>query len=188
MSERSFQLHFAGRSTAELCETRFYAGPGAPARVTVRGKTSGAYGNAGSFHFSSAVRALCVLCTKSAIAGKSSCRDAAPIILGTQGSLAASLDYALTKQPVWLCEMFGSDISGKPLAQRLFRRSNSHRKRPGPVVLSVNEKAIPLSNIHIFWNENEIDSLEALQTLLSLLAATEEPEKPKAPSLEKLAA
>jgi hypothetical protein len=188
MSDRSFQLHFAGRATAELFETHFHAGSGARARVTVRGKTSGAYGNAGSFHFSSAVRALCILCTKSAIAGKFTYPDSAPIILGTQGSLAASLDYALTKQPVWLCEMFGSDVSGKPLAQRLFRRTNSHRKRPGPVVLSVNEKAIPLCNIHIFWNGKKVDDLEALQTLLSILAATEEPEQPEAPSLEKLAA
>jgi hypothetical protein len=188
MSDRSLQLYFAGNSSAELFETHFYGGGGAPLLVTVRGKTSGAYSNAGSFHLSSAVRALCVLCMKSAIAVKSACRDSPPIILGEQGSLAASLDYALSKHPVWLCEMFGADVSGKPLAQRLFRRTNSHRKRPGPVVLSVNEKAIPLRNIHIFWNGKKVEELKQLENLLSLLATSGQPEDPDARALEKLAA
>jgi hypothetical protein len=62
MTERTFQLHFVGVESAELFQTKLYPASDGPPRITVRGKTSGAYTNAGSFNFSSAVRALCVLC------------------------------------------------------------------------------------------------------------------------------
>jgi hypothetical protein len=114
-----------------------------------------------------------------------------PILLGERGSLAASLDYALTKQPMWIQEMFGSDAAGTSLAQRLFRRTNSHRKRPGPVVIKVNERALPPKNIHIYWNGKRIDDIAALETLLSLFGAFEESEEPEGQlttSIGKLAA
>ena len=145
----------------------------------MRGKTAGAYTNAGSFHFSSAVRALCVLCLKSVILYKSS-SDELPILVGEKGSLAASLDYALTKQPLWIQEMFGYDAAGKSLGQRLFNRTNSHRKRPGPVVIKVNEKALPISNIHIFLNETRVEDISALKSLLSPLETSEDSEDPEA--------
>lgn len=173
MSERVFQLHFVGTPKAELFQTRFQDSSLRPIRTSVRGKTSGAYTNAGSFHLSSAVRALCVLCVKSVIVHQSM-SDKLPIILGTQGSLAASLDYALTKQPIWIQEMFGSDLAGNSLAQRLFSRTNSHRKRPGPVVIKINEKALSLANIHIFRDGRVVDDVRELLTLLSLLEANEE--------------
>ena len=190
MSDRTFQLYFAGVSTAELFRTKLSKGSETPPRITVRGKTSGAYTNSGSFHFSSAVRALCVLCVKTVIIEKSR-SDELPILLGERGSLAASLDYALTKQPMWIQEMFGSDVTGTALAQRLFRRTNSHRKRPGPVAIKVNERALPPQNIHIYWDGKKIDDIAALETLLSLLttsAETEEPEAPLTGSIGKLAA
>ncbi len=176
MTERTFQLHFVGVESAELFQTKLYPPFDGPPRITVRGKTSGAYTNAGSFNFSSAVRALCVLCLKSVLVEKSS-SDELPIILGDKGSLAASLDYALTKQPMWIQEMFGSDAAGTAIAQRLFRRTNSHRKRPGPVVIKVNERALPPQNIHIYLNGKRIDDIASLQNLLSLFGAFQESEE-----------
>ena len=190
MTERTFQLHFVGVESAELFQTKLYPASDGPPRITVRGKTSGAYTNAGSFNFSSAVRALCVLCLKSVLVEQSSSNEL-PILLGERGSLAASLDYALTKQPMWIQEMFGSDAAGTSLAQRLFRRTNSHRKRPGPVVIKVNERALPPKNIHIYWNGKRIDDIAALETLLSLFGAFEESEEPEGQlttSIGKLAA
>jgi hypothetical protein len=179
MSERIFQLHFVGVSSAELFQTKLCGGIDSTMRISVRGKTAGAFTHAGSFHFSSAVRALCVLCLKSVILFKSN-SDELPILMGDKGSLAASLDYAITKQPIWIQEMFGSDTAGHSLAQRLFNRTNSHRKRPGPVVIKVNERALPISNIHIFWNDNRVDEISGLQGLLSLLETSEDSDEPEA--------
>lgn len=43
------------------------------------------------------------------------------LLSGYQGSTAASLDYALSKQPVWMSEMFGSDHLGKTILSKLIR-------------------------------------------------------------------
>ncbi len=177
MSDRKFQLYFVGTSTAELFQTKFQQHPISPIRTSVRGKTAGAFTHAGSFQFSSAVRALCILCLKSVILYKSN-SDELPILLGDKGSLAASLDYALTKQPLWVHEMFGFDAAGNSLGQRLFSRTNSHRKRPGPVAIKVNEKALPLSNIHIYWEERRIDEVDMLRAILSPLERCDASKEP----------
>ncbi len=179
ISERTFQLHFVGASTAELFQTKLDAGVNCPVRTTVRGKTSGAYTNSGSFHFSSAVRALCVLCLKTVIVDRCASEEP-PILLGEKGSLAASLDYALTKQPIWMQEMFGCDAAGNALGHRLFHRTNSHRKRPGPVAIKVNERALPPENIHIYWNAKRVYEVSVLKALLAHVEGSEEPEASKA--------
>jgi hypothetical protein len=191
MSDRTLQLDFAGTSKVELFQTRFSAGCQNPPLLTVRGKTSGAYGNAGSFHFSSAVRALCILCVKSVLADKSPPSPALPIILGFRGSLVASLDYAITKQPAWLIDMFGCDTSGRPIGQRLLCRTNSHLKRPGPVAIGLNTHALAAENIHIFWNEEKVEDVATLRQLLSLLGESEaaaHPESTLRTFLDRLAA
>ncbi len=157
MCHRIFELTFAGTTNAELIETRFYPGSGELPLEAVRGKTPGAYRSAGTFQLSSAVRALCILFVKAALARKSPVPTTPPLLLGFQGSLAASLDYALTKQPHWLKIMFGHDGAGRCLAQRFFHRTNPNRKRPGPVVLGMNEHVISPEDIRIFWNQESAD-------------------------------
>jgi hypothetical protein len=191
MSHRTLQLDFAGTSKVELFQTRFWTGCQNPPLLAVRGKTSGAYGNAGSFLFSAAVRALCILCVKSVLADKSSPSPALPIIHGFRGSLVASLDYAIAKQPVWLIDMFGCDTSGRPIGQRLLCRTNSHLKRPGPVAIGLNTHALSAQNIHIFWNEQRVEDVETLRQLLFLLGESEpaaHPESALTTFLDKLAA
>jgi hypothetical protein len=63
--------------------------------------------------------------------------DAAAAIDGHSDSLAASLDYALSKQPLWLQDMFGVTPHGKAISKLLFRRMNPDRKRPGPVTVFI---------------------------------------------------
>jgi hypothetical protein len=91
---------------------------------------------------------------------------------GGLGSPAASLDYALTKQPRWMCEMFGTDSGGNAFAQRLFLRTNSNRKRPGPVIISLNQRCLATSDLSIFWGDQKIDSCEELQKLFFLIDGT----------------
>lgn len=112
----------------------FYAGG---RRDTIRG-TNGQ----STFKWSAAVHALCVLLLNHA-AGVSSKLE------GGVGSLAASLDYAISKQPAWLLDLFGVDKEGNSLLRRLVARINPERKRPGPVTIMVREDALKPGNISV---------------------------------------
>jgi hypothetical protein len=129
----------------------------------VRGKGAGAHHSAGSFQWTAAVKGLALLLVRAA-----SGLDP-HVIHGYAGSLASSLDYAISKQPVWISDMFGFDAAGTCLVRRLVLRTNPERKRPGPTVLSVNERFIPLTAIAIFVNDRPLsrEELVALATRLS---------------------
>jgi hypothetical protein len=176
MTHRSFELHFAGSADVQLVEARLIDRATGVQRITVRGKTPGAIRDAGTFQWTSAVRGLCILLAKAkmiqALGGASNAAN----ILGHQGSLAASLDYAITKQPIWIRDMFGNDPNGNTLAQRLISRTNPNRKRPGPVILGLNERAVLPADITITWNGKRAESAEVLKTLLRNLGDTEQAE------------
>lgn len=99
------------------------------AHASYRG--GGLAGGAGSFTWSGAVQALSVMLLRAA-AGKP-----APQLSGGRESPASALDYAISKDPRWLVEMFGADSHGHALIRRFVSRSNPNLKRPGPVSLSV---------------------------------------------------
>jgi hypothetical protein len=109
------------------------------------------------------VRALALLAAKATVAPE----DAR--IQGEGGSLAASLDYALSKQPEWLTDLFGCDHEGVSYARRLILRTNPERKRPGPVVLALNFVYLPISSIEVYVS-GKIASSEQLAALLTSLS------------------
>jgi hypothetical protein len=176
MTQRSFELHFAGNADVQLVEARFIDRVSGATRVTVRGKTAGAFRDAGTFQWTSAVRGLCILLGKSKMVHLVGDGHSTANISGLQGSLAASLDYAITKQPIWIREMFGSDMQGNTLAQRLISRTNPNRKRPGPVVLALNERAVSLADIVIFWNGKSVEAVETMKSLLLNLGDVDQAE------------
>jgi hypothetical protein len=176
MTHRSFELHFAGGVDVQLVEARLLDRATGVERLTVRGKTAGAMRDAGTFQWTSAVRGLCILLAKVKMIKVLGGEHKTANILGYQGSLAASLDYAITKQPVWIRDMFGTDAGGNTLAQRLIARTNPNRKRPGPVVLGLNERAVSAADITIIWNDRVVDSVESLKTLLLNLGDTDQAE------------
>jgi hypothetical protein len=176
MTQRSFELQFAGGADVQLLEARLVDRGSGTTRITVRGKTAGAFRNAGTFQWTSAVRGLCILLAKAKMIELRGCERNAAHIMGFQGSLAASLDYAITKQPVWIRDMFGTDANGNTLAQRLISRTNPNRKRPGPVILGLNERAVSPLDIAIVWNGRSVETVEALKTLLLNLGDTEQAE------------
>ena len=138
---RDLKLYF---EAGQLTEVAFCDGISGEVRRSVRGKSGGAYRCAGSFQWTSAVKGLALL------AARAVCGVEEPVIKGCSGSLAASLDYAISKQPMWLTEMFGCDQSGISLIRRMILRTNPERKRPGPTVLSFNERFMPVAAISIF--------------------------------------
>lgn len=135
-----------------------------------RGKDSHITGK-GSFTWSSAVRALCILLVKTSpqIRGLNN-QEAS--ISGEAGSLAASLDYALSKQPRWLTEMFGIRGNGIPNIRYLIHRSNSGRKKPGPVQLHIRSDAKIRTVVLI--NDLPASSQVGLLDLLNALGRTGE--------------
>lgn len=159
---RSLKMYF---ECGQLTEVLFHENTNSEPRRTIRGKTGGAFRYAGSFQWTSAVKALSLLVTKTAM-NPQNCT-----IQGLGGSLAASLDYALSKQPVWLSEMFGCDQQGISFARRLVLRTNPERKRPGPVVLGVNHVYMPVSSIEVYV-DGELCSGAKLLSLVASLSDT----------------
>lgn len=142
--------------------------------VSLRGSNGGFVGSGGSFVWSSAVQALCQLFLRykidQRISASGSIGEEAALV-GGKGSAASSLDYALSKQPVWLIDMFGSTAAGEPRAKLLFLRINSECKRPGPVSIYVNRKTIDPANLHIWIQSTEIEDPKVLTGLEQHLAS-----------------
>lgn len=88
-------------------------------------------------------------------------------IEGDKDSLAASLDYALSKQPAWLNDMFGIGAAGDARLRDLIARTNSGRIRPGPVTLSLNSANIGPECIEIFLDGLPVKNGRAFNAILS---------------------
>lgn len=158
---RSTRLFFQG---AELIGLEYFDKSQAVNNYCVRGKSAGAYRGAGSFQWTSAVKAMCIMFL-------SAVEDPDGVHLcGSAGSLAASLDYAITKQPIWLTDMFGTDSDGVCTIRRFVFRTNSERKRPGPVSLRINSSYLPIGSIEIVADGVVVqDRLEIVRLKTELL-------------------
>ena len=154
--EIELRLYFAGDASFELVETLFcHPAFGEPLKC-VRGKTSGAYHGAGVFQWTTAVKALSLLMLKGVAYSTKKSDLCLPILKGSNGSLASSLDDALHKTPSWLTDMFGTDSRGQPLVRRVFLRTNPGRRRPGCTMVSINERFLPLEGISVFWEGRKV--------------------------------
>ncbi len=137
--------------------------------ITVRGKTPGAYRGAGCFQWTPAVKAMCVLFIQALARSFEDVYIPEPTLSGRRGSLAASLDYAIDKGPLWLCDMFGLDMSGRTNLRWLILRTNSGNKRPGPVCLSLNESILSPENIKVVVNAMPIHRKIFLEGIIDIL-------------------
>lgn len=142
----------------ELVETGFYHPMLCAPLRCVRGKAAGAFKNAGTFQWTRAVHALSLLLIRVKLNAPPICspretvpHTEMPELVGYRGSLAASLDAAISKEPRWLNDMFGTDSRGNCLINRLLSRTNSGLKRPGPVALAFNEKFLEIDQV---WCED----------------------------------
>lgn len=167
--QRSFDLHFAGDNNVELVEACFVDPRCGIQNRSVRGKTAGAFKDVGSFQWTAAVKALAILTLKAGLAQMARPVEVEQQLAGYKASLAASLDYALSKQPQWLTELFGVDSNGTCSIRRLILRSNPERKRPGPVVLAFSRGALESVQFRFTLNGSRLESMDAIQGLLSHL-------------------
>lgn len=131
-------------------------------RITVQYPSSGVQissergiatvGGAPTFSWSAGVRALTLLMIRYACFGDS----ARAALRGEAGSLAASLDYAMSKEPLWLLDMFGVDSKGRGNYKRLFKRVNPERRRPGPVIIFVNQSLLSSTDMQVDLDSNPV--------------------------------
>jgi hypothetical protein len=165
--KRSFELHFfQTQDGCGLHETKFISADGQIVRC-FRGRTAGAFRGAGTFHWSSGVRAAAALSLRHILSDKNPIIDR--YLSGSQASLAASLDYALSKHPAWLLDMFGVQKNGLLIAKRLFLVTNPNQKRPGPVAVAINEFSLAPSDIRVFYNGHQaVDFVELLNILRAI--------------------
>lgn len=163
-------LFFSARSSLQLEKTFFQHPRLASPLVAVRGKGLGANAKFGSFQWTPAVHALTYLIVSTA-ADYASGIENDYVLQGEAGSPAASLDYALSKQPQWLIDVFGSDSRGTALARLLLHRSNPERKRPGPVSISLNTSALPVASIELYLNQQLLTSFDEIDACRKMLAA-----------------
>lgn len=158
------RLTFSSTRDVELFRVDCVDGERPPV-TCIRGKTNGAYRGAGTFQWSSAVRAVaCVFLKAKLLADLPSSE---PMLSGEALSLAASLDYAITKQPAWIVDMFGVSSSGQSMARRLFRVTNSHRKRGGPVSISLNIHKCPPAYVEVVLDGRTVHDPEQLRDLVN---------------------
>jgi hypothetical protein len=157
-------------SLPALVEVAFRRGVDAPLLRTVRGKFCYIIPAGGSFQWTRAVKALTVLLLRTAIHGNNA------VIQGEAGSLAASLDYALSKEPTWLSEMFGADPQGRAFARRLFYRTNPERKRTGPVIVNVNPAIVSASRIHVYVDGTRVPPSGLLENILNQFESVDKTE------------
>ena len=163
------ELRFvSGSQSIELFNTTFHSIPNSTLE-SVRGKTAGAFRGAGTFQWTSAVKALSALIIRAYL----NRRDplTLPYIQGGKNSLASTFDYALSKGPAWLVEMFGADQCGNAMAKRIFRRTNPNMKRPGPVVVAISPNFLEENSIKISLDGKELTDPDKLRSLLANIEA-----------------
>lgn len=164
MQGNSFIFHFEGSSRIELVKTEVRIAGIARTLSCIRGKTAGAYVSYGSFQWTSGVRGVCAAFLRFVLSAEGDTVDFC--LIGGKGSLAASLDYALSKGPAWLSEMFGAGIGGSQLARRIFKITNPNRKRPGPVAISVNKNVVSADQVQIYWENKLVTDTTQLYAML----------------------
>lgn len=162
-------LWFSDALKPQLERVAFSCAESKSEAISVRGNTSGVHHHAyGNFQWSPAVRATAALLVKSAARIRQT-SSVKPALTGLAGSPAATLDYALSKQPNWLFDMFGLDGSGTSLARRIFIRSNPERKRPGPVSITLDSRLLPPNSIQVYVKNKVLDGAAELENLVQLI-------------------
>ncbi len=128
-------------------------------RYSYRGKGLSAFLCRYSFQWSPAVRAISTLFLRTKgedFTGGIWPTLQLPALSGATGSQAASLDYALSKRPLWLLDMFGVTAEGNAIANQLFSRWNAERKRGGEVIVGINPQQLRNRNIEIILDRKQL--------------------------------
>jgi hypothetical protein len=139
------RLYFTTGRTLRLFRIECFSGT--TRHVAVASRSGVARGDAGVFRWTRGVRGVSILFVQTALARHDP--RVAPRIEGGRGSIAASLDGALSQEAAWLDEMFGLSQQRILQYRRIFLRTNPGLKRCGPVAVSCAPR-VRSENIRIF--------------------------------------
>lgn len=144
MGQLYFEFHFAHSKSLTLEKSKFIHPLLNTPIFSHRGRSS-AYGKNGSFIWTAGVKGVATLVLRAAarVYKSEQIESVGPDLIGGAGSIAASLDYSLSKEPQWLGEMFGLDSEGRPLLRRLISCTNPNRKRGDKVAISLKKLSEP---------------------------------------------
>lgn len=118
----------------------------------------------GAFRWTKAVKALTVLCC-----GSSLNQSGHFVLRGEGHSLASSIDYATSRAPLWLTEMFGFYPNGIPVAKLLIQRQNPERKTGGDVIVRLNQHILKPADITVTYQGSEVTGRPLLDLLNKLI-------------------
>ena len=150
----------------EFCHPRLIA-----PRRCIRGSFSLPVMDYRAFPWTAGVKGLCILLIRHflyAAEKNDLMNQPRASITGCAGSPAGSLDLAISRQPAWLQDMFGTDSNGACILRHLVSRINPERKRPGPTALSIKPDALPTKHLSIFMGDKPADSAKVLEILEDL--------------------
>jgi hypothetical protein len=157
-------------SSAELFESEFSCSLVGRTLRCARGRYAFTESLEGTFLWTAAVQSMSAVAIKAKIAGLTRTTPQAwpqeAGLCSDTTSWALSLDFALSKKPRWLLDMFGVDQSGAPIIKRLFIRMNPEKKRPGPAWVSINPAFLAPENVTIFLDGVEVTTASELSALL----------------------
>ena len=137
-----------------------FSEPGSYSRRIVRGKTDGAFSGDGTFQWTNAVKAFAILILEARLKGSE-----IAFIAGEKNSLASSLDFALSKPPQWLIDIFLKEESNPNQIRKYFRRTNPERKRPGPVLISLNPNRFSANSFKFYLDSEAISEASTLTNI-----------------------
>ena len=160
-SRPEFSMWFSTGNGIELTKTHFQSPLLNEDVIGIRGKTAGAVSTEATFQWTTAVQALCVLMMRAKATSLRCQRIRGPLLEGSQGTLASSLDAALYKQTAWL-DMFGYGSRGDSLSKRVLPRTNPGRRHAGPVLITLNENVLPAASLKLYIDGQLIHNPEVL--------------------------
>lgn len=181
------RLYFSQNVPYQLLRTVFTTKENHPQGgdlICIRGKGESERGPSASFQWTLAVRGLSYLLVSHCGLKRSlqdfsesldgNLDDEVPTetatLEGDLGSMASSLDYAISRQPLWIVDMFGLDVAGRPILRKLLHRWNSDRTKGGVVVLGVNRKVLRPEDVEVFLGSQRVDDPAAVRHLAAMLS------------------
>jgi hypothetical protein len=176
-NDTSLEIHLCGSSDLVVDTILFrHSLLGQKPRRLNRGKIAPTVSGAAPLPWTSAVKAFVQLAIQLALqrfAGGEG--DSDPFLYGLsgdKGSPCRSLDYAISKKPAWIVDLFGADADGDSHVGRFFWRRNPEGKRPGPSGVTFNTKMLAPENVVICLNGSYLDGRDQLNGALKVLSSS----------------
>ncbi len=164
---KKLRLWFTGGNAPELQKTQFRYSEDEEVVECIRGLR--AVNGTGSFRWTPAVQAICILFIYSKahhLKSFSSNNYKNFVLEGGKGTPAGSLSHAIGRQNDWLQSMFGLEYEGGLVVRKLFNHFNQQLKHKGrPARIFIDDNFFNIENLEILVNGNVAADFRLLEAL-----------------------